>query len=52
MKGRRIGTIEEIQKETQRVLDTLPKRDVQGCFQAWDRCIRAKEEYFEGDEGI
>ena len=46
MKGRRFDTIEEIQEESQRVLDTIPKRDFQGCFQAWqkrwDRCIRAK----------
>jgi len=56
MKGRRFGTIEEIQEESQRVLDTIPKRDFQGCFQAWqkrwDRCIREKGEYFEGDGGI
>jgi len=53
MKGRRFDTIEEIQEESQRVLDTIPKRGFQGCFQAWqkrwDRCIRAKGEYFEGD---
>jgi hypothetical protein len=46
MKGRRFDTIEEIQDESQRVLDTVPKRDFQRCFQAWqkqwDRCIRAK----------
>jgi len=56
MKGRRFDTIEEIQEESQRVLDTIPKRDFQGCFQAWqkrwDRCIHAKGEYFEGDGGI
>jgi len=53
MKGRRFDTIEEIQEKSQRVLDTIPNRDIQGCFQAWqkrwDRCIRAKGEYFEGD---
>ena len=46
MKGRTFVTIEDIQEESQRVLDTIPKRDFQGCFQAWqkrwDRCIRAK----------
>ena len=51
MKGRTFNTNEEIQEELQRVLDTIPKRDFQGCFQAWqkrwDRCIRAK-----GDGGI
>jgi len=56
MKGRTFDTIEEIQEESQRVLDTVPKRDLQGCFQAWqkrwDLCIRAKGEYFEGDGGI
>jgi len=56
MKGRRFNTIEEIQEESQRVLDTIPKRDFQGCFQAWqkrwDRCIPAKGEYFEGNGGI
>jgi len=56
MKGRRFDTNEEIQEESQRVLGTIPKRDFQGCFQAWqkrwDRCIRAKGEYFEGDGGI
>jgi len=53
MKGRRFDTIEEIQDESQRVLETIPKRDFEGCFQAWqklwDHCIRAKGEYFEGD---
>jgi len=51
MKGRRFNTIEEIQEESQRVLDTIPKRDVQGYFQAWqkrwDRCVRAKGEYLK-----
>jgi len=53
MKGRRFDTIEEIQEESQRVHDTIQKRDFQGCFQAWqkrrDCCIRARREYFEGD---
>jgi hypothetical protein len=56
MKRRRFDTIEEIQKESQRVLGTIPKGDFQGCFQAWqnrwDRCIRAKADYFEDDGGI
>jgi len=56
MKGRRFDTIEENEDESQRVLDTIPKRDFQGCFPAWqkrwDRCIRAKGEYFEGDGEI
>ena len=56
MKGRRFDTIEETEEEQQRALDTIPKRDFQGCFQTWqkrwDHCIRAKGEYFEGDGGI
>ena len=56
IKGRRFDTIEEIQEESQRVLDTIQKRDFHGWFQAWQkrwgRCIRAKGEYFEGDGGI
>jgi len=56
MKGRRFDTTEEIQGESQRVLDTIPKRGFQGCFQAWqkcwDHCIHAKGENFEGDGGI
>jgi len=56
MNGRTFDTIEEIQEESQRVLDVIPKRDFQGCFQAWqkhwDRSIRAKGEYFDGDGGI
>ena len=35
MKGRRFDTTEEIQEESQRVLDIIPKRDFQGCFQAF-----------------
>jgi len=35
MKGRRFDTTEEIQEESQRVLHTIPKREFQGCFQAW-----------------
>jgi hypothetical protein len=53
MKGQIYDTIEEIQEESQRNLDRFPKRDFQGCFQAWqnrwERGIRAKGEYFEGD---
>jgi len=53
LKGQRFDTTEEIQEESQWVLDTIPKRDFQGCFQAWqkrwDRCIRAKGEHFEDD---
>jgi hypothetical protein len=56
MKSRRFDTIEEIQEESQRLIETILKRDFQGCFQAWqklwDSCIRAKGKYFEDDGGI
>jgi histone-lysine N-methyltransferase SETMAR len=55
MKGRRFGTIEEIQAESQRVLDTLTENDVQEAFQKWkrrwDRCLHAGGTYFEGYGG-
>jgi transposase len=45
IKGPRFDTIEEIREESQRALDTIPKRGFQECFQAWqkrwDRCILA-----------
>jgi len=56
MKGRTFFTIEEIQEELQRVLDPIPKRGFQRCFQAWqkrwDRCISAKGEYYDFGGGI
>jgi hypothetical protein len=33
LKGRRLDTIEEIQAESQRVLDTLAEKDFQEAFQ-------------------
>jgi hypothetical protein len=48
-------TIEEIQAESQRVLDTLREKDFQEAFQKWrrrwDRCLHAGENYFEDDGG-
>jgi transposase len=55
LKRRRFDTIEEIQAELQRVLDTLTEKDFQQAFQKWrrrwDRCLHARENYFEGDGG-
>jgi hypothetical protein len=55
LKGRRFDTIEEIQTESQRVLDTLIEKDFQEAFQKWrrqwDRCLHAGENYFECDGG-
>ena len=55
LKGRRFDTIEEIQAESQRVLDTLIEKDLQEAFQKWrgwwDRCLHEGGNYFEGDGG-
>ena len=55
LKGRRFDTIEEIQAESQRMLDTLIEKDLQEAFQKWRRrwdwCLHAGGNYFEGDGG-
>jgi hypothetical protein len=52
-KGRRFDTIEEIQAESQRVLDT--QKEFQEAFQnrkrRWDWCLHAGGNYFESDGG-
>jgi hypothetical protein len=55
LKGRRFYTIEEIQAESQRVLDTLTEKDFQEAFKKWrrqwDRCLYTGGNYFEGYGG-
>ena len=55
LKGRRFNTIEEIQAESQSVLDILIEKDFQEAFQKWrrqwDQCPHAGGNYFEGDSG-
>jgi hypothetical protein len=45
LKGRRFVSIEEIQAESQQVLNTLTLADFNDCFQKWqnrwDRCTQA-----------
>jgi hypothetical protein len=47
--------IEEIQAESQRVLDTLKEKHFQSVFQKWrrqwDRCLHVGGNYLEGDGG-
>ena len=54
-KGSVSYSIEEIQAESQQVLNTLTPADFSECFQKWqthwDRCIQAQGDYFEGDGG-
>ncbi|PNF20610.1 hypothetical protein B7P43_G04271 [Cryptotermes secundus] len=53
LKGRRFDTVEEIQAETQTVLNTLTKKGFQDAFEKWqkrwDQCMRSQGDYFEGD---
>jgi hypothetical protein len=55
LKGRRVDTVEEIQAESQRVLDTVIENDFQEAFQKrrrrWDRCLHVGGNCFEGDGG-
>jgi hypothetical protein len=53
LKGRQFDTIEEIQVESQRVLDTVTEKDLleafEKCKRRWDRCLHAGGNHFEGD---
>jgi hypothetical protein len=55
LKGRRFDTVEEIQAELQKLLNTLTQRDFQNSFRSWhkrwDRCVCSQGDYFEGDGG-
>jgi histone-lysine N-methyltransferase SETMAR len=55
LKGRRFDIIEEIQAESQRLLDTLTEKHFQEAFQKWRRgrdwYLHAGGNYFEGDGG-
>jgi len=55
LKGRRCQTLEEIQAESQAVLNMLRENDFQECFINWqrrcDRCQASEGDYFEGDAG-
>jgi hypothetical protein len=54
LKGRWFDTIEEIQVELQRELDTLTEKDFQEAFEKWkrrwDRCLHAGGNYLECPE--
>jgi hypothetical protein len=55
LKGQRFDNNEEIQPESQRVLDTLTKEDFQEAFQKWRRrwyrCLHVGGNYVEGGGG-
>jgi len=54
-KGRRFQKFEEIQAESQAVLNSLRENDFQERFKnwqrRWDRCQASEGDYFEGDNG-
>jgi hypothetical protein len=53
LKGRRFDTVEEIEAESLRLLDTLTEKGFQEasqkCRGRWDRCLHAGGNYFEVD---
>ena len=55
LKGRKFQTLEEIQAESQAVLNTLRENDFHECFKnwqrCWDRCQASEWDYFESDAG-
>ena len=54
LKGRRFQTVEDIQAESQAILNTLGENDFQECFKNWQGCWdrqASKGDYFEGDDG-
>jgi transposase len=55
LKGRRFVSTEEIQAESQRVLNTVTPADFNVCFQKcqyrWDCCVQAQGDYFKDDGG-
>ena len=54
LKGRRFKSWEEIQRETEEVLNDFQEENFWAIFEErrkrWDHCIRATGEYFEGDK--
>jgi len=55
LKGWHFVSIEEIQAESQQVLNMLTPADFSECFQkwqnCWDRCIQVQADNFKGDGG-
>jgi hypothetical protein len=51
LKGCRCDIVEEIQAESQRVLDILNEKDLQEAFRKWrrrwDRCLHVRRKYLQ-----
>jgi transposase len=53
LKGRRFHSIADIQRESQKVMDSLTQNNFEAAFQQWqercDPCIAVQGDYFKGD---
>jgi hypothetical protein len=53
LKGRHFGTVSDIQRESQALLDSIQADDFHVAFEVWknrwDRCMCSQGYYFEGD---
>jgi len=53
MQGKCFDLIQDIEAAMRAQLKTLMKEDFQNCFrkwqERWDKCVRSRGEYFEGD---
>jgi len=53
-KGYQFGTVENVQAAATRALNNISSEDFLHCYeewqQSWNRCIRSKGAYFEGDK--
>jgi hypothetical protein len=53
LKGRHLGTLDNIQKSVTDELKGIPAEVFQHCYEQWKqrlrRCVAAQGEYFEGD---
>jgi transposase len=54
LKGRGFRTVEEIEENSIWDLRAIPQNTFQDAFQnwkkSWERCIKSRAEYFEGDK--
>ena len=52
LKGHRFDSLDDAQKESQRVLDMVTVEELQGAFYSlqnrWKRCVDSQGDYFEG----
>jgi hypothetical protein len=52
LKGRCFGTVSDIQRESQVILDSMKENDFTVLLKhekRWDFCVHSQGDYFEGD---